>query len=283
MNVTCPKCGEKLDAGPEIAGAVGCPSCGETIDMAALRSATCPICCTPFAEADEIKICPDCRTPHHVECWDDNRGCSTYGCGSARHEETHESSDGSQQIPCPACGAMHPATDMVCVKCGKLFGDALPSASAGSRILGALGKMSGAAREHLWPRLVRNFRLLGTDIAAAFRLWWGEFSRFVELGGRTKRREFVAFAGINYLVVLFFLLCEAPIIVVLWNLALFLPELAVCVRRLRDTDMSPWMIFAVPLLPFLLIVPTVETGTGPEPAVSGTLSDPGEPNGDNPS
>lgn len=35
--------------------------------------------CRDALETDLI-TCPKCATPHHAQCWDYNRGCSTYGC-----------------------------------------------------------------------------------------------------------------------------------------------------------------------------------------------------------
>ncbi len=107
MTVICPKCGTKLNAGSMAAGALECPSCGESIDMDSLRSANCPICCSPFAEKDEVCICPNCKTPHHAECWENNRGCSTYGCDSAHHEETHleNASNAADLAPGPMYGS----------------------------------------------------------------------------------------------------------------------------------------------------------------------------------
>jgi hypothetical protein len=43
----------------------------------------CPICHTAFSLGEEIHNCEQCRVPHHVECWQENRGCSTYACSNA--------------------------------------------------------------------------------------------------------------------------------------------------------------------------------------------------------
>ncbi len=137
MKLFCPKCKAKLKVDSDIEGCVPCPTCTETLDISALRTAICPICGCGFEESDEIRICPDCKTPHHIECWSENRGCSTYGCASAAHQETHTTNAASSgqrrvsgMITCPACGAMHPSTDLVCCSCGKLFGDTLPRDAA---------------------------------------------------------------------------------------------------------------------------------------------------------
>ena len=266
MKLYCPKCKKKLEVDVGIEGNVECPSCAEVIDVSALRAATCPICGCTFEETDEIRICPDCKVPHHVECWEENRGCSTYGCASAAHQETHtegtvggESDGNVGMVSCPACGALHPASDLVCGNCGKLLGNNLPGDSAGGRLKETICRLGGEAKTKLWPRLARNFQLLGRDVAAVFRLWWGEFSRYLQFAGTTTRREYVAFCGVTMAVIWLFAITDAMPLVILALLAVFLPTLASTIRRLRDTDISPWMIFALPLLTFLLFVPSVDS------------------------
>lgn len=275
MNVYCPQCGTELEVGADIEGCASCPTCAESLDVSALRAATCPICGCGFEEGDEIRMCPDCKTPHHDECWSENRGCSTYGCASAAHQETHTtdsmasgSSGESGMIACPACGAMHPATDLVCAACGKLLGDSLTGDSAWASSREWVSRNVATARECFLPRLARNFRLLGCDIAMAFRLWWGEVSRYVDFNGTTGRKAFIAFTGVTSIG--FALFSNSTGITVVLGLALLLPCLAICVRRLRDTDISPWMIFAIPLLPLLLLVPTVTMSDKIQPKESAT-------------
>ncbi len=262
MNVYCPQCGTELEVGADIEGCASCPTCTESLDVSALRAATCPICGCGFEEGDEIRICPDCKTPHHDECWTENHGCSTYGCDSAAHQETHTADAASSgqrsesgMIACPACGAMHPATDLVCAACGKLLGESLPGKPVWASSREWVSRNVTTARANLFPRLARNFRLLGSDMAAVFCLWWGEVSRYVDFHGTTSRKAFIAFICVTSMG--FALFSNSTSITVVLVLALLLPCLAVCVRRLRDTDVSPWMILAVPLLPLLLLVPTV--------------------------
>ena len=266
MKLLCPKCKSKLEVDAAIEGCVQCPNCSEELDISALRMATCPICGCGFEESDEIRICSDCKTPHHDECWAENRGCSTYGCASAAHQETHTagsmlSEQGSQpgMVACPACGAIHPATDLVCGACGKLLGDDLPGDSAWTHMRDSAGRNMSRAKAELVPRLARNFRLLGCDIAKVFRLWWAEVSRYAVFRGATDRKSLAAFVGVTSLGSV--LLSHSAVLVALWAIAMLLPSLAICVRRLRDTDISPWMVFAIPLLPFLLLVPSIKEST----------------------
>ena len=262
MKLFCPKCKAKLGVDVDIEGSVECPACAEIIDITALRTSTCPICGCAFEEKDEIHICPDCKVPHHVECWAENRGCSTYGCKSTAHQETHTSVDSGSgniagMVPCPACGAMHPASDLVCGACGKLLGNNLPGDTAGGRLKETICRLGGEAKTKLWPRLARNFRLLGRDVATVCRLWWGVFAKYVQFSGVTARREYFSFYLVNGAVVYLFSISGAIPLAILVVLVVLLPTLAATVRRLRDTDISPWFIFAFPVLPFLLLVPSV--------------------------
>ncbi len=41
---------------------------------------TCPYCKTPFVDGDTVVFCSVCDMPHHLSCWQDNQGCTTFGC-----------------------------------------------------------------------------------------------------------------------------------------------------------------------------------------------------------
>lgn len=52
---------------------------------------TCPYCQTPFKTATDVVYCPQCKMPHHKDCWNDNGGkCTIFGClgMDARQEES---------------------------------------------------------------------------------------------------------------------------------------------------------------------------------------------------
>lgn len=42
----------------------------------------CPFCQTEIAPDAERVVCSSCGIPHHRECWQENGGCTTYGCTS---------------------------------------------------------------------------------------------------------------------------------------------------------------------------------------------------------
>ena len=41
----------------------------------------CPYCQTTIKPGDRTTVCPRCKVPHHLECWQDNGNrCTTFGC-----------------------------------------------------------------------------------------------------------------------------------------------------------------------------------------------------------
>ncbi|MDR1481354.1 MAG: GYF domain-containing protein [Synergistaceae bacterium] len=47
----------------------------------------CPYCKAKIAASEDLKVCPICNMPHHQNCWDENKGCTTFGCSCRHHEE----------------------------------------------------------------------------------------------------------------------------------------------------------------------------------------------------
>ncbi len=41
---------------------------------------TCPYCQFPIKQDSNVVECSDCLTPHHRERWQENGGCTTFGC-----------------------------------------------------------------------------------------------------------------------------------------------------------------------------------------------------------
>ncbi len=40
----------------------------------------CPYCQFPIKKESEVKWCPVCEMPHHIDCWKENKGCTTFAC-----------------------------------------------------------------------------------------------------------------------------------------------------------------------------------------------------------
>lgn len=45
-----------------------------------LNNKICPYCQSKLKKGADYTICSHCGTPHHKECWNENGGCTTYGC-----------------------------------------------------------------------------------------------------------------------------------------------------------------------------------------------------------
>jgi hypothetical protein len=49
---------------------------------------TCPYCKTEITSSEDLKVCPSCNMPHHQSCWDENKGCTTFGCSEQYVQQT---------------------------------------------------------------------------------------------------------------------------------------------------------------------------------------------------
>lgn len=74
----------------------------------------CPFCKMEIQETDNVKVCPACEIPHHQECWNENKGCTTFGCSEQHHEEQHT----NPTTVCVNCGAPLGDGQAFCPKCG---------------------------------------------------------------------------------------------------------------------------------------------------------------------
>lgn len=95
---------------------------------------TCPFCKTEITETDAVKVCPACGIPHHEGCWDENHGCTTFGCSEQHYEAQHTNPTdvcsncgaplGDGQAFCPKCGTPKGAPKKnICGKCGNELQD----------------------------------------------------------------------------------------------------------------------------------------------------------------
>ena len=89
----------------------------------------CPFCKTEIKEGDDVKVCPACNIPHHLGCWEENKGCTTFGCSEQHYEAQHTNPTdvcsncgaplGDGQAFCPKCGTPKNAPKKnICGKCG---------------------------------------------------------------------------------------------------------------------------------------------------------------------
>jgi predicted amidophosphoribosyltransferase len=110
---------------------------------------TCPYCQSAIKQESDTIYCSDCGTPHHIECWEENRGCTTYGCsknsvaeiktetgtdiGKRTLEEIEkifqeEKKTKPKETDCKYCGKKIDVNSKYCKHCGnKQSEDQIPS------------------------------------------------------------------------------------------------------------------------------------------------------------
>lgn len=69
----------------------------------------CPYCKKTIGEEDNLKVCPVCGVHHHLECWNQNDGCSTFKCRGDKPEK---------KIICKKCGTELEDNQRFCPNCG---------------------------------------------------------------------------------------------------------------------------------------------------------------------
>lgn len=100
---------------------------------------TCPYCQFPLKEQEQLVQCSTCRMPHHQECWQENRGCTTFGCQGTPVRPGNELLATNQDGPldlttmsittarfCTKCGQRNTTDGIFCSRCGNSM---LPAAS----------------------------------------------------------------------------------------------------------------------------------------------------------
>ena len=84
----------------------------------------CPFCQTNLREEEESYVCSVCGIPHHVDCWRENEGCTTYGCkgkpldGKLAPEEPTKPDPLPVFFECPRCRTKVPKFSRFCLACG---------------------------------------------------------------------------------------------------------------------------------------------------------------------
>lgn len=77
------------------------------------------------------------------------------------------------------------------------------------------------------------------------------FNRYVDFQGRSRRSEFWWWYLFNFIVSL--VLGWIPIVGLIVSLGLLLPNIAVSIRRLHDTDRTGWWIL-LPAAPYIVVI-----------------------------
>ena len=68
-----------------------------------MSASICPYCRAPIvAEESNELLCPGCATPHHADCFQENGGCTVFGCSAAPPEEPKLHLTGSEIAAAPA-------------------------------------------------------------------------------------------------------------------------------------------------------------------------------------
>ena len=85
----------------------------------------CEACQKPFAEDDDVVVCPECGAPHHRECYKDLGKCAL----SDKHAPDFEwkaklpEAAAAEAIVCSHCNSVNPGEAKYCIMCGTPLSD----------------------------------------------------------------------------------------------------------------------------------------------------------------
>jgi hypothetical protein len=71
----------------------------------------CGICQSPIAAGESEHACPSCHIPFHADCWNENRGCSSYGCKQVNVLDHSAGENGEEESPPQSEGRMEDFAD----------------------------------------------------------------------------------------------------------------------------------------------------------------------------
>ena len=94
------------------------------------HSATCSFCHKPFAEGDDIVVCPECGAPYHRDCYAEAGGCvfqAKHGTGFS-FQAPEEAAPAN--VRCAVCGAENAPDSIFCNHCGHALSQEAPPRAA---------------------------------------------------------------------------------------------------------------------------------------------------------
>lgn len=138
----------------------------------------CPYCQTECYSGEEVGVCPGCNTAHHKECWNENRGCSMFGCAMAPPTEKRGELEipvsywGRENKPCPSCGREILAAAVRCRFCGARFASARVVDSREYDEQQTIRKRHPALRRTVVVLLVLDVLTCSAPVAAVISYFW---------------------------------------------------------------------------------------------------------------
>ncbi len=114
----------------------------------------CAYCLFPIKPGQTRVVCPECQTVHHAECWEENRGCSTYGCARAPSAVQPEEAEAeAEEAICNYCHRSITSGQGTrrCVFCDEMYHARCWLENGGCSTPGCQAAPSGEMDEHYRP------------------------------------------------------------------------------------------------------------------------------------
>ena len=121
---------------PHVNRSHGVPSAANATSEVA--SQLCSICQTEIEAGEPSTTCDECHLPFHIECWEENLGCSAYGCPNVNALRVRPDIQINSPPPLPTRFPAHAGNNSVPAQGGIPWEYLLLAASAMGTLLGLL-------------------------------------------------------------------------------------------------------------------------------------------------
>src|SRR5690606_8443246 len=101
----CGHCGQAIRIPPAPVAEAASEAAAEPADApGGAERIICSICQCPIGPTDERMQCPECGLEFHTECWEENLGCSAYGCSQVNVLDPEAKAAAQPAMPSPEAG-----------------------------------------------------------------------------------------------------------------------------------------------------------------------------------
>ncbi len=133
---------------------------------------SCPYCRFPLKARELMLICPACRVAHHADCWQENGGCTTYGCRFS--PEAHPPQPVETTVPSASTPSSYPGSTLprgLPSPAAAAAAAGLETAATNAFVLSVLGLLSfgllGLVGAGVALSVLIRMRALGVGLASA--------------------------------------------------------------------------------------------------------------------
>ena len=75
-----------------------CHSINNINETSIRRKFICNYCLNEIEDGEEVIFCDRCESPYHIDCWEENHRCATYGCNCSSYHRDNRTPENTSSI-----------------------------------------------------------------------------------------------------------------------------------------------------------------------------------------